>query len=353
MTTQRGPGGYYPLYDYLRIVLAVGVFTAHADRAERFPPLLGNACVQVFFALSGFLIGSILVASTRDSLRRFYFNRCTRIWIPYAIAVLVLFLATAVHQGLSDSKLWEFFFYKVTFVYNVFGPRQLAEFRARMPLQGTGNHFWSICVEEQFYLVAPFVMLFLPRWRVAILAAVVALNFAFPHNFGSIALGVLFAISKDKFGNWNLRPAGTLVLGLCLVAMYVVIRKGWVRYEVGVPFAAVSIVALLGRPGRQTAIGTLLGGMSYPFYLNHWIGLVLRKSLERRLHLPMAVGTLAALSIALVLGAVHYHFIDRVILRKRSRWYTERRGLLSCVAGVSLATLGLAIGFFLELHPLS
>jgi peptidoglycan/LPS O-acetylase OafA/YrhL len=350
----RPPGpdhGYYPLFDYLRIVLAVGVFASHADRFHLLPKDLGNACVQIFFALSGFLIGGILLASNRGSLPRFYYNRCTRIWIPYAIAIGLLLGATALRQRLSDPKLWEFFFYKATFVYNVFGPAQLATSWWRMPLQGAGNHFWSICVEEQFYLVAPFVIVFLPRGRLPILLAVVALNFVLPHAFTSVALGVLLALSRHRFGQWYLRPAGTLLVAAVLIAALLAVVRGWIRYPLGFPAVAVATVALLGRPGPQRGLGTLLGGMSYPFYLNHWIGLFLRNTIERHLHLGMLVGSLAALAIALAFSWLHYRAIDSVILRERSKWYTPRRGLRACVAGLSLVVIGLGGGLALHLRP--
>jgi len=190
---------YLPALDYLRAAAALGVFLNHAHFFSFIPSDFGTACVQIFFALSGFLIGSILLRTEPRELPRFYFNRTTRIWIPYLIAIALIFVVTTVKQGLSDPKFSEFFFYDVTFVYNWFGPPQLAEFVHRMPLDGTGNHFWSICVEEQFYLLAPFVLLFLPRIVASLgLLGLLALNFVFPHYFASISLGLLLALHSDR-----------------------------------------------------------------------------------------------------------------------------------------------------------
>ncbi len=114
---------YYPAFDWLQIVLALVVASRHAgliglDHA-------GKMAVDVFFALSGWLIGGILLRSRLADLPRFYFNRATRIWIPYALAIALLSLASVLievgirHVHLT-SKWYEMTFYDVTFVYNWF-----------------------------------------------------------------------------------------------------------------------------------------------------------------------------------------------------------------------------------------
>jgi peptidoglycan/LPS O-acetylase OafA/YrhL len=346
-TTEKGemPGGvYYPLFDLVRIGLAVGVFAAHADRSHLLPANFGNACVQVFFALSGFLIGGILLKSTVASLPRFYFNRCTRIWIPYGIAIAILFIGAALRQNLHDPKLWEFFFYKVTFVYNLFGPEQLQAFGKRMPLEGTGNHFWSICVEEQFYLVAPLLIVGLRRFCVPILLSLAAFNFVHPHSWASISLGVLLAISRDRFGNWYEHPIGAVVLIVSIGAALAIGLVGWVNYFVIAPTISVAVVALLARRGRPLPMGIFLGGVSYPLYLDHWVGLFCRKQIGRSLHLGEFAASFVALVVAFSLTAIHYRKIDRMILLRRNRWYTPRRGILACGAGLLLVLIGILGG---------
>jgi len=170
---------YYPLFDYLRIVLAVGVFASHAGVLSPRLHDFGNFCVQVFFALSCYLIGGILGNVRAESLPRFYFNRSTRIWIPYFIAIALLAVATVAKHQPVTSKLLEFFFDKVTFTYNLYGPPQL-HLREAMPLQGTGHHFWSICVEEQFYLLAPLVIVGLRKhatWGILALGGAASLKY--------------------------------------------------------------------------------------------------------------------------------------------------------------------------------
>ncbi|KRR27880.1 hypothetical protein CQ14_08560 [Bradyrhizobium lablabi] len=264
---------YFPAFDYLRIVIAIGVFISHAREFGN----LGNACVQIFFALSGFLIGGILLRSSRADLARFYYNRSTRIWIPYGIAIVLLFAATALRQSLADPKIWEFFFYDVTFVYNWFGPPQLATSVLRMPLNGTGNHFWSICVEEQFYLLAPFLLLFVSHQTLILaLVALFVVNFFYPHDFAAIALGVLLAISRKRFGDWYLTRRGLTAVLIVGALSTLLMALGLVAYSKIFPVIAVTIIGSLAFEGQANQAGKTLGGMSFSFYLNHWIGLFVR-----------------------------------------------------------------------------
>ncbi len=334
---------YFPAFDYLRIVLAMGVFVSHAHFADN----IGNACVQIFFALSGFLIGGILLKSNRRDLARFYYNRSTRIWIPYLIAILLLFAATTLKQSLFDPKLWEFFFYKITFVYNWFGPPQLATSMSRMPLGGTGNHFWSICVEEQFYLLIPFVLLFMQRWlSIALLVTAVTLNCLVSHDFAAIALGVLLAISREHFGVWYNKPAGLGMISAVAGAAAITMLFGLVSYFTIFPLIAVCIVGILAFEGKQSEIGKILGGMSFSFYLNHWIGLFIAHGLLKHTGAPLAWST--GFGAALLMSWCHYRFIDLPIARNRSAFFTEGNGYLACAAGFTLVTIGAAVGFVLK-----
>jgi peptidoglycan/LPS O-acetylase OafA/YrhL len=68
----------YPIFDWLRFVLASIVALDHVDLIAH-SEITGNLAVQVFFSLSGWLIGGILLNSRFEQLPRFFFNRATRI----------------------------------------------------------------------------------------------------------------------------------------------------------------------------------------------------------------------------------------------------------------------------------
>jgi len=128
--------------------------------------------VQLFFALSGFLITRILLDSTGADgyFRRFYMRRLLRIFPLYYVALAVVFLVAPHVGGLetlaergSRSPLWYW-----TYLANWAQP-----FGGLVPSLG---HFWSLAVEEQFYIVWPALVLVLRDRSLAILCTVMVLG---------------------------------------------------------------------------------------------------------------------------------------------------------------------------------
>lgn len=331
---------YYPQFDWLRIALAAGVMLWHAKLIAW--PQAGNFCVQIFFALSGWLIGAILLRTPRAGMTRFYFQRGTRIWIPYALAFALLF-AVSMLRDRPSAKYYEFVFYKATFVYNLFGPSQLAAFARDMPLGGTGNHFWSICAEEQFYLCAPLLLVFLPRvgrslWLWGALLAVSL----WIDVYASISVGVMAAIAQQRFGDLHLDPRVRFGLGAFVLIVAPLLFTDTLPYAQTVPWLSIAIVLLLAQPGKKGRIAGWLGGVSYPLYLNHWIGLFVGHSLMKRFGVssPVVDGVVGSL-LALLVAGLLYQGIDRQILARRGGWYSERAGKRFALAAYALTVVGL------------
>jgi len=122
--------------------------------------------VDLFFVLSGYLIGTQLLTpiarGERPDLGAFYLRRSLRI-LPAFLVVLVLYTVLPVLWEAPDMQPpWRF----LTFTMN---------FDLAYQLNGTFSHAWSLCVEAQFYLILPLILLLFGRIRSATPALAVAI----------------------------------------------------------------------------------------------------------------------------------------------------------------------------------
>jgi peptidoglycan/LPS O-acetylase OafA/YrhL len=152
--------GYVPEFDGLRAVAALGVMVEHYLLFSGLPVLsyvgdrLGRTGVDMFFALSGYLITGILMRCrgleptqrVTTTLRQFYARRFLRILPLYYLVVAIFAVVGPIH--IRDKLPW-LLTYTVNFG-KYFSPR------GWFPL----NHFWTLAVEEQFYIGWPFLILF-------------------------------------------------------------------------------------------------------------------------------------------------------------------------------------------------
>ena len=339
---------YYPWFDWLRGVLALTVMLAHDGLIHW--SYAGNFAVQVFFALSGWLIGNLLLRTHRSDLSRFYFNRAVRIWVPYYIALALLISASLLrdHAGL---KWFEIVLYKATFVYNFFGTSQLAAHVSEMPLAGTGNHFWSVNTEEQFYLLAPLLLVLaapsLGRARVTwlLLSILAWLTDIFPSIVFGVTAAVFASINPALFR----QPIARLALALISVVSAACLTMGF-SYPKFAPMVAICIVLLLSISGPKQALGALVGGLSYPLYLNHWIGVFVANALARPFGLrESAIAHVLSSLINVALAVGLYLGIERPLLGRRSRWYTPTIGRRATIAAYAMMAAGLALGAAFQL----
>jgi peptidoglycan/LPS O-acetylase OafA/YrhL len=141
-----------------------------------FPIGAGTLGVGLFFTLSGFLITGILLedldrrASPGPVLRGFYIRRIFRL-APAYYAVLMA-LAVLGIGGIAASWPWH-----AAYLSNFY-----------MAAGGTENVFWTLSVEEQFYLVWPLVLVVTPRrWLLTVAASTLPLALAF--KLASLAFG--------------------------------------------------------------------------------------------------------------------------------------------------------------------
>jgi peptidoglycan/LPS O-acetylase OafA/YrhL len=118
------------------------------------PGRYGWMGVDVFFVLSGYLIGSQLLRpytrGSQPSLGSFYLRRAFRVLPAYLAVLLLYFAVPGFREAPGLSPAWQF----LTFTEN---------FRIDYAHDQAFSHVWSLCVEEHFYLVLPLLVLLLMR----------------------------------------------------------------------------------------------------------------------------------------------------------------------------------------------
>jgi peptidoglycan/LPS O-acetylase OafA/YrhL len=364
---RRAPA-HVPAFDWLRFVLALVVLLDHGG-AFGVDSRLGSLAVHVFFVLSGWLIGGILQSTSRQELPRFFYNRALRIWIPYYIALAIL-LTLSLARGDFSVEWAKIVALKLAMVYNLFSGFEVMAGFPHAPLLGTGHHLWSVNAEEQFYLGAPLLLVVAHRWgRSPAVWALIALAFLFVGtDYPGLSLGVLASIVlRDRV--WHQGPSlapgrpkpltapsggserserggleARVVLVVLLLATIPLLLND-ATFIRAAPFFGLAVVLLLSAPGSASRLGVVLGGMSYPLYLNHWIGLFAANFLTKRLGLERPLQLGVAVVVSLCLCWLHYQFIDRMIRERRAQWYTPRAGNTLMFGAYAIFAIGLAYGF--------
>jgi peptidoglycan/LPS O-acetylase OafA/YrhL len=254
--------------------------------------------------------------------------------VPYYVATALVLAASLARDTLTPQWL-SLVLFKLTMVYNLFsGVEVLAGFPAA-PLHGTAHHFWSVNAEEQFYLGAPLLLVVLWRFgRQPIVWMALASAFFFVGtDYPGLSLGVLAAIVL-KNRAWHLTRIGQgALLAMAALSLPLLLRPQ--SFMTAAPFAGLAIVLLLARTG-----------LSYPLYLNHWIGIYASNWITTRLHLEPSLLKHALTAIVGVGFAwAHYRMIDRQIRLHRTGWYSPRAGVVAMTSAYAVFTLGFIYGF--------
>jgi peptidoglycan/LPS O-acetylase OafA/YrhL len=295
----------------------------------------GYVGVDVFFVISGFLITALLLRELAGKgtipLVAFYARRALRL-LPASTLVVVATLAGA-WLFLSKIRFTEYAgdalssaLYAVNLRLAATGTDYLAQGSPPSPFQ----HFWSLAVEEQFYLLWPALLLLGRKaagrrgraWQAAPLAALCAVSFGLsvsvtqnspswayfgPHTrFWELGTGALLAFGVDRLRHLPSALAQAMTwAGLgCVVLAALRFGNGtpYPGYHALLPVLGTALVLAGGcAPGRHGARlllasrpATWLGGLSYSWYLWHWPLLLIG---------PMALGRPTSVPLALALGA--------------------------------------------------
>ncbi|MBK8477975.1 MAG: acyltransferase [Opitutaceae bacterium] len=313
--------------------------------------------VDLFFVLSGFLIGGILL-DHRDSpsyFRVFYLRRVCRVFPLY-------FLLLGLFAGLMVTPL----FAEPSFLWLFHNPLPLWSYGSftqniAMGLRGDfGPHWlgitWSLAVEEQFYLLVPFLIYYLPRrYLSGVLVAAILAAPLFRHvspgfhvfvgtlwRADSLLAGVLLAVLvrwpsfvsaiRDSF---LLVLFAVFLLGAVVLSLrpnaFGTLDHLWLA-------GLYSTAVLIAHYGSGTFAGRLLGSpvlvwfgqLSYGIYMFHQaVSGLLHGALRHRAPTIVswsdAVISLCALGLTLLLAALSYRYLESPILRYGHRYHYSDR----------------------------
>jgi peptidoglycan/LPS O-acetylase OafA/YrhL len=355
--------------DGLRGLAVAGVLAYHAGWSGARGGFLG---VSLFFTLSGYLICSLLIRERESTgsidLRRFWARRARRL-LPAAVAALGLAVAFGALAG-GSAQLEDLRTDVVAALGYVANWRFVLEGSSYAELgQGPSpvQHFWSLAIEEQFYVVFPFVVLLAGRrlrWVLlggmgASLAATILVAGDVTRAYygtdvrgAEILVGALLAVwahGRPLVGRTAI-VLGPVSIGLVLASWALVAHDDPRLYSGGLVVHAVLVAIVLRSATAPGPLSTILdvaplrwlGRISYGAYLYHWpIFLWLTPERTGIDGLPLA--TLRLASSLLLAELSHRAFEEPIRAGQLLSAGAARRALVGAGAAVVVAAFVLAV----------
>ena len=320
----------------------------------------GYVGVDVFFVISGFVITGVLLREREGtggtSFATFYARRIRRILPAASLVIVATALASFALLGFvtgdttAAAGRWAAVFL-ANFHFTSMGTDYLASLRPPSALQ----NFWSLAVEEQFYVVYPMVFFLVvrakgtkvPRRELLVMLAVLmaasfwwsiaqtasnptAAYFSPLTRAWELGLGASIAVASP----WLAQVPGRIAASMTWVGVGLILFAGWnftaamayPGWRVAVPVVGSALVIAGGTVPHAKGAGLILalrplvwiGVLSYALYLWHWPILVIASEQSGRTTLPLSE-SLVLVALALGLAWITYRIIERPILHKWSR----------------------------------
>lgn len=379
--------GYVAGFDGLR---AFGLLTILAYHHGYSFARGGIFTVSMFFTLSGFLIASLALVERsrtgRFSMASFWERRARRL-VPAAMVTIVAVVALQRFAGVGSSARFRGdLLGALGYVANWRLAYSGGDYADAFVLEAPVQHFWSLAVEEQFYLAFPLVFVgllaaFRGRWRLvgAVLGGAAALSFLAAWHTASregnsglayyatytraseilVGVALAFAVQTRPARRFLASGAGVYTARLAGVVGVVGLAALWHRVGLVDSFvfhggtllnafltSLVVVACIQPQPGTAArALGVWplrnLGKISYGVYLFHWpLFLWLdheRTGLGDRPLFALRVG------LTILLAAASYHLIEARFRTGAGRWSPGRLVAALAVPALTVVALVLAV----------
>lgn len=306
----------------------------------------GGQGVPIFFALTGFLLGRLLLREFRltknISIKSFYIRRIYRIWPLYFLYLIICFFANPFASGTPAINRSELPFY-LTFTYN------WGQIFANIP-GSMATITWSVSVEEQIYFLLPVLMslIYFKKFEITalLLLAIGTISLVLsdlgyiPFNsrlttsyFVPVGIGLIVAIKEDSIRNSKseFKIARWLVLFLAIIylTLYSEISATSFGTTITMTLTSLFFVALLFSADNFLSVENIwvkslarVGRVSYGCYLYHWAVWTIMTGKEILYSDDKGFsifGVLFGLIVTITISEFSYRFFESWFLKKRKK----------------------------------